>query len=398
MLIEGVPRAYAWGSTTAIQALSGTEPDGTPLAELWFGAHPDSPARVPALDATLDELIAADPATLLGRAVLDRFGPRLPFLLKLLAAEQPLSIQVHPTRAQAEAGYDDEDARGVPRDAPTRNFRDRNHKPELLCALSEFEALCGFRPVADTLRLLDAFDLPELEPVRELLGTAGLRAAFEYLLHLPSASELVAAVRARAELLTTSEWAGATQAVARTGAAFPTDIGVVLTLLLNHVRLQPGEAIYLGAGNVHAYLHGLGVEIMASSDNVLRCGLTDKYVDVAELLRVTDFSELDEPRWPDDDEEFGTDFTTPAPDFSLHSADLDAFRKPGREEASCATGDAGLPYIALCVSGRVHVETDNTGVELSPGQAAFVPARDPAFTLRGVGATFLATVGELHGH
>jgi mannose-6-phosphate isomerase len=388
--IEGVPRDYAWGSQSAIQQLLGREPDGRPLAELWFGAHPDDPARVPDLDTTLDELIAQDPTAALGADVVERFGPQLPFLLKLLAAAKPLSIQVHPTRTQAEAGFADEDARGIARDAPERNYRDRNHKPELLCALTEFEALCGFRPVADTLRLLDAFDLPELEPVRELLaGEDPLRSAFTYLLRLPEPGPLVTAVAARAEAISDPEWSGAAGAVLRAAGAFPGDVGAVLSLLLNHVRLQPGEAIYLGAGNVHAYLHGLGVEIMANSDNVLRCGLTSKHVDVDELLKITDFSELPDPRWQSDQPDW---FRVPVPDFELAGVDLDGYRKPGQDAGECAAGDEGKPYLVLCVSGGVRVTVEGDSTDLAPGQAAFVRSRGPLFLLRGTGRAFLATV------
>jgi mannose-6-phosphate isomerase len=175
---------------------------------------------------------------------------------------------------------------------------------------------------------------------------------------------------------------------------YPGDPGVIAAMLLNHVRLQPGEAIYLGAGNVHAYLRGTGVEIMANSDNVLRCGLTTKHVDVDELLAITDFTELPDPRWPDSQTAgFGVGFDVPVPDFQLYSADLDAYRKPGRDRGSCATGDAGKPYLVLCVSGGVRVRAEQSSVALSPGRAAFVPARDRAFTLEGTGQTFLATVG-----
>ncbi|HEU5006350.1 MAG TPA: mannose-6-phosphate isomerase, class I [Jatrophihabitantaceae bacterium] len=388
--IEGVARDYAWGSTTAIQRVLGREPDGRPLAELWFGAHPDDPARVPDLGTTLDELIARDPVTALGSDVVERFGPQLPFLLKLLAADKPLSIQVHPTRAQAEAGFADEDARGIARDGRERNYRDRNHKPELLCALTEFEALCGFRPIANTLRLLDAFDLPELEPVRELLaGADPLRAAFTYLLRLPAPGPLVTAVAARAAAIEDAQWSGAAGAVLRAAEAFPGDVGAVLSLLLNHVVLQPGEAIFLGAGNVHAYLHGFGVEIMANSDNVLRCGLTSKHVDVEELLKITDFTELASPRWQPDHPDW---FRVPVPDFELVRVDLDGYRKPGQDAGECATGDEGKPYLVLCASGKARVDTQGEVVALAPGQAAFVRSRGPLFLLRGTGQTFLATV------
>jgi len=391
--VDGTIRDYAWGSSTAIQQLLGLPVDGRPAAELWFGAHPGAPSA--ALGTTLDELIAADPAGLLGEPVVAAFGPRLPFLLKVLAADTPLSIQVHPTRAQAEAGFAAEDARGIAIDAPARNYRDRNHKPELLCALSEFDALCGFRPVAGTLRLLDALELDGLEPVRaRLAGADGLRAAFSYLLTLDDPAPLSRAVAARVAALADPGWAGVRAAVAAAAAQFPGDVGVVLALLLNHVRLQPGEAIYLGAGTVHAYLHGVGIEIMANSDNVLRCGLTTKHVDVGELLAITDFAELPEPRWPSSGTAgFGVGFDVPVPDFQLHSADLDAYRKPGRAQGACATGDAGKPYLVLCASGGVRVRAGRSSVGLAPGRAAFVPARDPVFTLEGTGQTFLASVG-----
>ena len=391
--LDGTIRDYAWGSTTAIQQLLGLPVDGRPAAELWFGAHPGAPS--PALGTTLDELIAADPAGLLGEPVVAEFGPRLPFLLKVLAAVKPLSIQVHPTRTQAEAGFAAEDARGIAIDAPQRNYRDRNHKPELLCALSEFDALCGFRPVVATLRLLDALDLDGLKPVRARLAGEGLRAAFSHLLTLDDPAPLAVAVAARLAALDDPQWAGVRAAVAAAAAYFPGDVGVVLALLLNHVRLQPGEAIYLGAGTVHAYLRGTGVEIMANSDNVLRCGLTTKHVDVDELLAITDFAELPDPRWPSSETAgFGVGFDVPVSDFALHSADLDAYRKPGRDRGSCATGDAGKPYLVLCVSGGVRVRAERSSVVLSPGRAAFVPARDPVFTLEGTGQTFLATVGR----
>jgi mannose-6-phosphate isomerase len=390
VLLDGVARDYAWGSTSAIQRLLGREPDGRPLAELWFGAHPDDPARVPALDTTLDALIARDPVAALGSDVVERYGPQLPFLLKLLAADKPLSIQVHPTRAQAEAGFADEDERGIAHDAPDRNYRDRNHKPELLCALTPFTALCGFRPVADTLRLLGAFDLPELEPVRELLaGADPLRGAFTYLLRLPEAGPLVAAVVARAAAIADAEWTGAANAVLRAAEAFPGDVGAVLSLLLNVVVLQPGEAIYLGAGNVHAYLHGLGVEIMANSDNVLRCGLTPKHVDVAELLKITDFTELADPRWPV--EQVGLAWwrcDVPVDDFALERIDLD-----GNDGG--VDSNSELPRIALCVSGEVGVHSfSGDSAQLHPGDAAFIAGTRFKTIFQGTGEVFLATVND----
>lgn len=391
--LDGVLRPYAWGSPTAIPELLGIEPTGQPAAELWLGAHPDDPSG--AQDTTLDKLISARPEQLLGPDVVARFGPQLPFLLKVLAAETALSIQVHPNLAQAQAGFAAEDAAGVPRGAPDRNYKDPNHKPELLCALTEFDTLCGFRPVARTLALLDALDVAELAPHRDRLAGEGLRATFTGLLSLDDPKPLVEAVVGALPRLAGTEWAGLGTALTRVAGHFPGDVGIAVALLLNHVRLAPGEAIFLAAGNVHGYLHGVGVEILANSDNVLRCGLTPKHIDVPELLRVTDFTELAEPRCPDRGSEFGHAFPVPVPDFMLASVDLDAYRKPGSAAGSAAAGEAGRPYIVLCVSGSVRLDVAGAVVELTPGRAAFVAARPEAFTLTGTGQTFLATVGEL---
>jgi mannose-6-phosphate isomerase, class I len=312
--IGGVPRDYAWGSTTAIQRMLGLPEDGRPIAELWFGGHPDDPS--PADTTTLDKLIAADPGALLGRAAVERFGPRLPFLLKVLAAGTPLSIQVHPTLDQAREGFAREDAAGIARTAADRNYRDANHKPELLCALTPFTALCGFRPPEQTLALLDELDVPELGFLQDLLrGPDPLRRAFTGVLELPDPAPAIAALTRRA----TGAQDGPLHAARRAAEHFPHDAGVLLTLLLNDVVLQPGEAIFLGAGNVHAYLHGTGVEIMANSDNVLRCGLTPKHVDVPELLRITDFRPLVEPLI----DGTGGRFAAPVPDFALTRLELD---------------------------------------------------------------------------
>ncbi|MFN2518764.1 MAG: mannose-6-phosphate isomerase, class I [Jatrophihabitantaceae bacterium] len=387
--LEGVIRHYAWGSRTAIPELLGIEPDGSPAAELWLGAHPNDPSPVLGHGTTLDALIAAEPERLDGVATVARFGAQLPFLLKVLAVDTALSIQVHPTAEQARAGFAAEDAAGIVHDAAARNYRDRNHKPELLCALSPFEALCGFRSVEDTLRLLDAWGVAELAGVRELLaGPDGLRAAFTWLLTLEDPAAIVAALAARAATVAAAdEWAGPARAVLLAAGDFPGDIGVVLVLLLNYVELEPGRAIYLGAGTVHCYLRGTGIEIMANSDNVLRCGLTPKHIDVPEVLKVTDFSPLAEPRWPED----ASWFAVPVPDFELGALDLDEHVDKG----GVALGKPGQPYVVLCVEGRLGVEVVGTRVALSPGQAAFVPARDALFTVDGTGRGFAATVGSL---
>lgn len=371
--LDGVIRRYDWGSPSAIPQLLGIEADGRPAAELWFGAHPDGPSSVPTQGATLDALIGADPVASLGAAVDQRYGSRLPFLLKVLAVDTALSMQVHPTLEQARAGFAAEDAAGVACDAASRNYRDANHKPELLCAITPFEGLCGFRPVGDTLDVVDALALPELGFLADLLrGPDPLRAAFTAVLTHDSQRELAEAVARRAGEFGDAALAG----VQLAAHDFPGDIGVVLALLLNPVRLAPGEAIYLGAGNVHAYLRGVAVEIMASSDNVLRCALTPKHVDVPELLKITDFSPLDDPRLPC----LGGVFDVPVSDFRLTRLELDAGEP-------MALDDPG-PCIVLCASDSMIV----SDVALGPGRAAFVSA-GTATTLRGAGLAFVAGVG-----
>jgi mannose-6-phosphate isomerase len=373
LALEGTIRPYEWGSPTAIPELLGVEPDGAPAAELWFGAHPDDPSGVPEHGRDLAAMIADDPAGILGEQVVDRFGPRLPFLLKVLAADKALSIQVHPTLEQAQAGFAAEEAAGIPRDAPERNYRDPNHKPELICALTPFEALCGFRPIEQTLAVLEELGVPELGFVADLLrGPDGLRAAFTAVLTHSDPAGLVAALVDRVGAL--GRHNGTARAVRVAAQDFPGDVGVVLALLLNYVRLEPGEAIYLAAGNVHCYLRGTGIEIMANSDNVLRCGLTPKHVDVPELLKITDFTELPDPRWPMTD---GV-FEVPVPDFWLAPLDIDGER---------IRRDEG-PLIVLCMAGSVDVGP----VSITPGHAALVTAGEAAL-LTGSGRVFVAGVG-----
>lgn len=351
--IGGVLRRYDWGSTSLIPQLVGDEPDGRPAAELWFGTHAGDPS--PALGTTLDRVLA------------DAGDPHLSFLVKILAAQKALSIQVHPNRAQAEAGFDREQAAGIPLDARERNYVDRNHKPELLCALTPFEGLCGFRPVAQTLELLAELALPELEFLTELLrGPDPLREAFTAVLTHPDPEPMIAAVRTHAAA------DGPTRAQYLIAEDFPDDIGLVVSLLLNHVRLEPGEAFYLGAGNVHGYLRGMGVEVMAASDNVLRCGTTSKHIDVPELLKITDFTELPDPIWPERDGRY----VVSVPDFVL---------QPLAVGGAVELPAAG-PRIVLVTSGTVRIDD----VELGPGRAAFVRT-DHATRLAGRGQAFVAS-------
>ncbi|MEU7567531.1 mannose-6-phosphate isomerase, class I [Streptomyces fradiae] len=381
-------RPYAWGSTTAIPELLGTAPTGEPQAEMWMGAHPGAPSRVTrrtpqgTRELSLHEVIAADPERELGPAALARFGPRLPFLLKILAAGAPLSLQVHPDAAQARAGYDAEERAGIPLDAPHRNYRDPHHKPELICALTPFEGFCGFRRPAETADLLAALDVDSLKPYVDLLHAHPEDAALrEVLTAVLTADPAGIATTVDETAAACARLGGAHAPYAALAHHFPGDPGVLAALLLNHVLLQPGEALYLGAGVPHAYLTGLGVEIMANSDNVLRCGLTPKHIDVPELLRVVRFEAGDPGVLRPEASPAGEEvYETPVDEFRLSR-----YARP--EGAAPADLTAATPQILLATAGTPRVGE----LTLTPGQSVFVPAGE-AVRLSGGGTLFRATV------
>ncbi|WP_329178537.1 mannose-6-phosphate isomerase, class I [Streptomyces sp. NBC_01477] len=389
-------RPYAWGSTTAIPELLGTAPTGEPQAELWMGAHPGAPSRVDRGEGPvpLDALIDADPTAELGDATVKRFGPRLPFLLKVLAAGAPLSVQVHPDLAQARAGYADEEARGIPLDAPHRTYKDANHKPEMLVALSPFDGLCGFRRPAEAAALIDALGVGALAPYADILRAhpedRALREVLAAVLGgdpAAMADTVHAATEAAARLAATdTPYAADYAAYAKAAHSFPGDRGVIAAMLLNHVQLQPGEALYLGAGVPHAYLDGLGVEIMANSDNVLRCGLTPKHIDVPELLRVVRFEAGDpgvlRPEAAPDGEEL---YAAPIDEFRLSRYVLAAGSGP-------RTLDQGTPQILLCTAGQALLSAeDGSTLTLGRGESCWIPAGERT-ELSGEGTVFRATV------
>lgn len=400
-------RPYAWGSPTDIPAMLGMEPTGEPAAEMWIGAHPGAPSRAADRDAhedaaaeapTLREIIAADPLGTLGADVVRRFGPELPYLLKLLAAHKPVSLQTHPTIAQARAGYAAEDADGVPLDAAHRSYLDENHKPELLCALTPVEALCGFRPVQDSalfLRAAARAGAPALASMAErLIADGGLRDVVTWLLTLPppEQAELAAAAGAACAQLCQQpgRWLDDADLIARIAALHPRDGGVVLAMLLNHVRLGPGEAIYLAAGQIHSYIEGFGVELMASSDNVLRAGLTGKHINIPELLRTVAFdagpAQVLAPAEAPDGE---LRYITAAPDFALHRLEVQPSRPIRLERIQ--------PSLLLCVAGEAQLSAGDQRIALRPGAAAFAAAGSDLL-VDGAGTLFRATIGPLHDH
>jgi mannose-6-phosphate isomerase len=322
--ITNEPRDYPWGSTTLIAELQGRQPSGHPEAEIWLGTHPGSPARLVGREGTLPEIAG-----------------ELPFLLKILAAGSPLSLQAHPTTAQAQEGFERENAAGIPIDAPHRNYKDPYAKPEMIYALSdEFRALCGFRPVGETRAVLDAGGVGDLIP--ELQTDADIRRVFEWLLSGHAEVEhVVDVVSTAAAHAAGDSW----RTVRGLVGAYPGDPGIVVSLLLHTVVLRRGEALYLPAGNIHAYQEGLGVELMGPSDNVLRGGLTSKHVDVNELLSILDFRALSAPRLKPRVKDGVADFTPDGSGFRLRVLDAGA------------TDVATAPSMMLVVEGTAQVDS-----------------------------------------
>jgi mannose-6-phosphate isomerase len=422
--ITNTPRPYAWGSSSAIADLLGHTPSGEPEAELWLGAHAGSPSVIVDPSSvggatTLAEWIAAAPELTLGRFAATG---RLPFLLKILAAAHPLSLQAHPTLEQAQAGFARENALGIPLDASNRNYKDAFSKPELIYALSErFDALCGFRPPDEVRALLstlldldDRTEEPQPQPLEDLLSQLStddaLPAVFEWLISSgPGVPTLVSLVTRLAPLSSDPSLATA----ASLALEYPGDPGIVISLLLNRVTLARGEALYLPAGNIHAYLDGLGVELMAASDNVLRGGLTPKHIDVPELLGVLDFTPVPVPYLRGS----GGSTAAPKPDLLTASASGNGFT-PGPAAAprggievfrpdvpdfvlvrvSGSELAAGYPLtgpgIAICTAGEIRIGGGASSVALSRGESVYITPDEAVLTFTGTGELFLATTGE----
>lgn len=400
-LLEGVVRPYAWGSRMSIAAIRGLPtPSQHPEAELWFGAHPAGPSMcvdttgtIPS--GTLLAEIDAHPTEALGTAAVAQFGPRLPFLLKILAANEALSLQAHPSAEQAAEGFARENALGLAADAPERNYRDGWHKPEIIVAVTEFDALAGFREPAQTVDLLRELQVAELDPYLGMLAgqpdSDGLRALFTTWITLPEVviATLVPAVLAAAVAVLArgeSRFQAELKTLLELGESYPRDPGVLAALLLNRIHLAPGDALYLSAGNLHAYLQGTGVEIMANSDNVLRGGLTPKHIDVPELLRVLDFTPVTPEQLAPAVHTVNAEriYLTPAREFRLSRVELDG---TGLHHASSISFDMPGPQILAVLRGTVEVRTaTGATTTVRAGQAIWIAADDPNVTVRAAAA------------
>ncbi|AFJ47338.1 mannose-6-phosphate isomerase [Shimwellia blattae] len=372
---------YAWGSKTALTELYGIHnPDQQPMAELWMGAHPKSSSTVQSHDGvtvSLRECIAADPAGALGSRVAARFG-ELPFLFKVLCAAQPLSIQVHPSKPAAEAGFARENSAGIPLDAAHRNYKDPNHKPELVFALTPFRAMNGFRVFSEIAALLApvAAAHPLIGEFIRQPDAGHLRRLFGGLLGLNGAEKAQALAVLRQALQTQSgePW----DTVRAIAEFYPDDSGLFSPLLLNVIQLQPAEAMFLSAETPHAYLNGVGLEVMANSDNVLRAGLTPKYMDIPELLANVQFVAkpadqlLAHPQRHGDE----LDFPVPVEDFAFSLHTLHAAPAPLDQESAA---------IVFCVAGEARLQKENETLVLRPGESAFISASEAPVSISGQG-------------
>jgi mannose-6-phosphate isomerase len=415
---------YDWGSPKWIPQLLGA--DNTlcePWAELWMGVHPGAPSQV-SIDSgdggsdnreiTLDTLIARNPRLYLGKEVAEEFGA-LPFLFKLLAAAKPLSIQAHPSLEQARAGWQRENEQGLAQDAPNRNYKDNNHKPEIICALSPFTAMCGFREPGEIVALMEKFfgtaprslqqgllglktALAETAMDKEIVqGTAAetlavaqslalkffLKALFS--LSKETRQELTAYIR-KMDTAPAKECAPEWENIRRFAELYPGDPGIIAPLYLNLLKLAPGEAVYLNAGVLHAYIDGFGVELMANSDNVLRGGLTPKHVDVDELMQALDFHplkpEILKPQIPEAKKPKAERPKTSSPDFSRYITPCREFSLAVMKSKGERQAFPGGPAIIIVTQGSVKIIADsnrgspgeNEERVLHQGESAFIPA------------------------
>ncbi|EOW2749185.1 mannose-6-phosphate isomerase [Enterobacter hormaechei] len=372
---------YAWGSKTALTDLYGiANPDNLPMAELWMGAHPKSSSKIEDASGqvrSLRDVIDADKAALLGDKVANRFG-ELPFLFKVLCADQQLSIQVHPNKKASELGFAKENAAGIPLDAAERNYKDPNHKPELVFALTPFLAMNAFREFSEIISLLQPvagahnaiahfLENPNAEALSEL---------FASLLNMQGEekSHALAVLKAALNSQQGEPW----DTIRVISAFYPDDSGLFSPLLLNVVKLNPGEAMFLFAETPHAYLNGVALEVMANSDNVLRAGLTPKYIDIPELVANVKFVAKPAAELLTQPVKNGAelDFPIPVDDFAFSLHDLSA------DETAIAQESAAILF---CVEGEATLHKDSERLVLKPGESAFVAANESPVRVSGTG-------------
>ncbi|MFM5171208.1 mannose-6-phosphate isomerase, class I [Aeromonas veronii] len=381
LLMQNPIQGYDWGSHDSLTTLFGIpNPQGKPQAELWMGAHPNGCSEVTLAGSVqkLSSVIDRAPAAALGEATFARFGS-LPFLFKVLCAEKALSIQVHPSKAQAEAGFTKEEAAGIDIKASNRNYKDPNHKPELVFALTPYQAMNGFRAIPAILALFERVNLAAIADLTAALAASQNEAGLQHFFHQLLVLEGACKEEALEGLLT---YAAAHQdeetfaLITSLAAQYPGDVGLFSPLLLNVVTLQPGQAMFLDACTPHAYVRGTGLEIMANSDNVLRAGLTPKYIDVAELLDCTrclpkpDDQILLAPRCDGAVQHFDV----PVPDFTF------SVYPAGEHQLTTTSAE-----ILFAIDATVILKRGDETLRLEKGQSAFIPAATGSYQLLAEG-------------
>lgn len=395
--LDGRVQRYAWGGLDSLPGFLGRHPDGQPWAEWWLGAHPQAPSTVGSVPATtLDRLVGRDPALILGTPVRDRFGPRLPFLLKVLAVETPLSLQVHPSGEQALAGFRAERPQGAPGPADPL-YADEWAKPEMLLAITRFDAFAGLRPPAGVLARLDALGGVLLsglaDDLRRDVSLAGTRVVVERLLRLDGANRtaVVEEVRVGVERLRAERApeSGELAVTIQLAERYPDDPAVVVSVLMNHVVLEPGEAMAVPAGLLHCYTSGLAVEIQGTSNNTLRAGLTPKRVDVDEVMRITDTAAQPAFVRPVEPARGLETFHSGVDDFALDRICL--------RSGATFTLAAGTPAIILAMDGNLHLSSPDAGTDIRRGESVFVPATVGPVQISGMGEAVRARPGLPEG-
>ena len=394
--LENPVQNYGWGSLDGLKDCLGIpNPEGRPVAELWIGAHPKAPSLAVLAQGRrrLDELIQAEAEACLGREAATRFGPALPFLLKALSAGGPLSIQAHPSKRKAEKGFARENIAGIPLDAPERNYRDPNHKPEMVVALTRFEGLFGFRPIPEIIENIKIL-APDnhaqyVGRLEKNPGRVELSVLFYSIISsdetdkyaiLGRVLDRLPGILSRTDLepsrLEAFRW------MDRLRHIYPGDVGILAPALLNYMVLEPGQSLFVGAGNLHAYLSGEALELMANSDNVIRGGLTPKHVDVPELVSVLSFdSGSPEPFVARPGLDGEADFPILVPDFRLS-----VLSPAGRVLERKAQG----PELLLCIEGKAILRNQGGSLELGRGQAAFIRADAGTWSLEGEAKVYRA--------
>jgi mannose-6-phosphate isomerase len=394
-LMKNIIQEYAWGSYTAIPELLGNvSPAKTPQAELWMGAHPKAPSMVKCDGnwKSLLELIEKNPLDILGEKVAEKFDNSLPYLFKVLAAAKPLSIQAHPSRDQAKRGFERENRVGIPIDAYNRNYKDDNHKPECICALSLLWALNGFRKISDIVGLMEKICPKglknELDNLRGEPNSLGLKNFFQAMMTMDRdrQKQIIADAITSAQKFIDDDQAYKWMIDLHRG--YPADIGIFSPVLLNLICLKPGQAMYLRAGELHAYIDGVGIEIMANSDNVLRGGLTPKHVDVPELLKVLNFEEREiDILIPEESNNYESIYSSSAEEFIL----------------SVISVKEGIIYnspldrsveILLCTEGNATVfdSGENDKIDIAGGRSVIIPAIVEKYSIEGNATLYKAAV------